>query len=664
MAISISIGITQNSQNIANNTSNVTVKVTASWTYGSYNKNSKSGWLKIDGTTYDFTSSFNTGQSTSGSQTLFTKTVNITHASDGKKTLSCSASYTSGVSSGTVTASASKTLTTIPRASSLTAGNGTLGVEQTITINVAATGFKHRVTYKCGSVQAYIAGSSSTFTTATSVKWTPPISLASQNTTGTSLSATLYVYTYTSEGTRIGTTTKTITLSIPSSVVPSISKITLSEASSTVPSGYGYVKGHSKLKVVTTSAGIYGSTIKTVSVKFDSVTYSGSSITTNTLRYSGTRTVTVTVTDSRGRKATGTASANVQDYSEPVINSFTVVRCKADGSLDEQGEYMLISYNASITALGNKNAKNFTVRYKKSSETNYTEKIISATAYSVGGSLDPIPADSGSSYNVSFDVSDTFATVTKNLMLSTAFTILNFKADGTGIGVGKVSEESDLFDVDFKVRFNNGVVQPILEEGTNLNDLVTPNTYTLKNAVSADYINCPILSGTGTLKTETCGEEGQLHQIVTVASKTNPLTFERFYYQGAWGEWVNTSNFSGSLLWSGALYMIDTQTITLSQKISEQPNGIVLVFSEYEGGEEKNYMFQHKFIPKYTVSAHSGVGHCIMLCNNTLNVLAAKYLYIADDTIKGHANNNATGTATSGVVYTNNRFVLRYVIGV
>ena len=55
MAVSISIGITQNSQNITNNTSNVTVTVTAKWTGGSYNTVKKSGWLKIDGEKYEFT---------------------------------------------------------------------------------------------------------------------------------------------------------------------------------------------------------------------------------------------------------------------------------------------------------------------------------------------------------------------------------------------------------------------------------------------------------------------------------------------------------------------------------------------------------------------------------------------------------------------------------
>ena len=56
MAVSIVIDITQNSQDIANNTSNVTVKVNAKWTGGSYNLLEKSGSCTIDGKEYTFTS--------------------------------------------------------------------------------------------------------------------------------------------------------------------------------------------------------------------------------------------------------------------------------------------------------------------------------------------------------------------------------------------------------------------------------------------------------------------------------------------------------------------------------------------------------------------------------------------------------------------------------
>ena len=45
-------------------------------------------------------------------------------------------------------------------------------------------------------------------------------------------------------------------------------------------------------------------------------------------------------------------------------------------------------------------------------------------------------------------------------------------------------------------------------------------------------------------------------------------------------------------------------------------------------------------------------------------MMATKYIYISDTTITGTDDNATVGTGTSGVTYTNNRFVLRYVIGV
>lgn len=81
-------------------------------------------------------------------------------------------------------------------------------------------------------------------------------------------------------------------------------------------------------------------------------------------------------------------------------------------------------------------------------------------------------------------------------------------------------------------------VQPVLPDGTDFDDITSPNTYTIKNSSSAGYNNCPLQSGTGTLVVEACGDEGQVHQIVKVCNKVNPAVHERFYYQGSWGNWL------------------------------------------------------------------------------------------------------------------------------
>lgn len=110
--------------------------------------------------------------------------------------------------------------------------------------------------------------------------------------------------------------------------------------------------------------------------------------------------------------------------------------------------------------------------------------------------------------------------------------------------------------------------------------------------------------------------------------------------------------------------MTSGHTVTLSEKVSAQPHGIVLVFSEYVDGEAKNQSFVSHFISKRVVSNHGGCGHCFQMSTSNLNYFATKYLYISDDKIVGHDNNSLTGTGNTGISYTNNRFVLRYVIGV
>lgn len=110
--------------------------------------------------------------------------------------------------------------------------------------------------------------------------------------------------------------------------------------------------------------------------------------------------------------------------------------------------------------------------------------------------------------------------------------------------------------------------------------------------------------------------------------------------------------------------MTSDHTIELAEKVSAQRSGINIVFSEYYDGETKNQTFVSFFVSKKLVSNHGGCGHCFQMSTSNLAYFATKYLYISDDKIVGHDNNSLTGTGNSGIKYTNNRFVLRYVIGV
>ena len=114
---------------------------------------------------------------------------------------------------------------------------------------------------------------------------------------------------------------------------------------------------------------------------------------------------------------------------------------------------------------------------------------------------------------------------------------------------------------------------------------------------------------------------------------------------------------TNKILWSGEYWMRANQTINLSESISDQTNGVVLVFCAYhtEGGQ--NHSWSTHFIPKamITNSLYGGGGQCFLMSGTYLDNFALKYLYIYDSTINGHANNEATGTGASGIAYANNK---------
>lgn len=112
-------------------------------------------------------------------------------------------------------------------------------------------------------------------------------------------------------------------------------------------------------------------------------------------------------------------------------------------------------------------------------------------------------------------------------------------------------------------------------------------------------------------------------------------------------------------------FMSGSNTINLSQKVSEQKNGIVLVWQAYSDNAPQPWDYNFTFIPKWQVITNSSRGVSCFLVNSTGTILGTKYVYLFDDKIKGH-NENSTGSTkrNSGITTTNNYWVLTYVLGV
>lgn len=117
------------------------------------------------------------------------------------------------------------------------------------------------------------------------------------------------------------------------------------------------------------------------------------------------------------------------------------------------------------------------------------------------------------------------------------------------------------------------------------------------------------------------------------------------------------------VLWNGGAYMNASQTATLSEAVSAQPNGIVLVWSWYDGGA-KNWDWVHRFIPKHHPNISSGGGVDIFAIDAAGSAGMAKYVYVYDTKIVGNDYNNSGAKTICGLTVNNGNWVLRYVIGV
>ena len=116
------------------------------------------------------------------------------------------------------------------------------------------------------------------------------------------------------------------------------------------------------------------------------------------------------------------------------------------------------------------------------------------------------------------------------------------------------------------------------------------------------------------------------------------------------------------LLWSGQYTMLNNQTAQLSKPLSEQANGIVLIFSKYDGAALDSDWHSF-FIPKKVTQLNNGGAHNFIMAASNFSAISIKILYLYENYIKGDAANEASGN-NNGITYNNGSYVLRYVIGV
>lgn len=430
---------------------------------------------------------------------------NIQHNNDGTKTVAWSWSCNTGTSVlGTISASGNRTLQVVPRASAIDFDSdpAELGSALTISLTKYIEGSTDELSFEIGDTSGVIGTTDQDM-----YIWTPPITLADEITDSTTKTCLIYCTTYDGD-TLIGTSTATLTLEVPSSVVPSVSIGTLTEADVTMQSlDWGvFVQNKSKLNIPITATGIYDSQIQSIVTTINGLNFTGTPVVTPTLVTPGTNTITTTVTDSRGRTATDTKTYTVVAYSNPNIEVAQVQRCLYDGTLSDNGTYLLYDFKGSISNVSNNNSALFRIGYKLTTASTYTYVTIS-TNYSINleDQISSFTISSDYPYDIVFEATDEFMISQIDRNIDTGFDIFNFHESGKAMAIGKVSEagvDEELLEIALPTEFLNDVSMGDI----TCNDIASIGDITAVDiTASGDLTSNTITSGTGTLTTLSVG---------------------------------------------------------------------------------------------------------------------------------------------------------------
>ena len=369
-------------------------------------------------------------------------TTTITHDSDGSKKIPMSASFscdnTNYYAPRSGSCSGSLTLTTIPRATSPSIDKPSLECGSTIKISgtSASSKFSHKVYVTWNGTKTHIKTIASG-TTTPSFSYTIPTAWEKDLPNSTSEIATFTLETY-SGSTSVGSKSVNATVKVRSSVVPSIDGIEVTDANSVCVGIGQIVQSQSRLKFAITYSGAQGSTVTSVSTKFEGQTYNGSSFTTGTVKGSGSISYTTTIYDSRGRSSQVSGKVTVSAYSSPSLTNVSANRADSSYVVDEaSGTYALLHFKVSFTSLSNKNVTSFYIQYRTSGAASWTKINSWDNNYTLeqdykAGNLF---TSATSSYEVAFGVKDKFMNdySWQIFTVTPAYSLINFGKDGRSL---------------------------------------------------------------------------------------------------------------------------------------------------------------------------------------------------------------------------------------
>lgn len=623
-----------------NNRSNLSITITFSANNSSTWFNSKSLKCTCNGEEQSKTVSLSKGGKVSATFTFS----DIEHAEDGKKSVSWSWYIATGTSVlGTLSDSGTKQLTTIPRASDITASNADIGSSTIIVINKKASSFTTTIDYKFENETSWT--NIVTKTLNTTYGWTLPESFYNQIPNKKYGVVTLRAITYDGSS-KIGEKTTTFNAFANEELCkPAISNVgAIDTCEATVlltGDNTKFIKYESAPMLSWDVSAKNGASI--ISQKINGVEVVSPY---SPLNWSDS--YKLVVTDSRGYQTTYDFNLSTIDYFYPQITASGKRKTSTSSNiiLNLNGKFFNGYFSENI-----KNTATFKCEYKKKEDNEWTTIVLEPTINDDGSfSLKDFDLGEICDYQDNWQFSITITD--KITSQSSNFPIIK----GDPIYYWYIKERINHFKVNGK--FNS------------------TNTATVKGLISSNNVEAT----DGFLITKKCGKttkigsenSGYCHYMTDADRNyfNKPLYVQGDLYGGEnydkkvayFSDLLSANN----VLWGpDYYYMSASNTINLSQKVSEQKTGIVLVWQAYSDGAPQPWDYNFTFIPKWQAMTNSSRGVTCFLSNSHAGYIGTKYVYVFDNKITGH-NENSTGATkgNSGITTTNNHWVLTYVIGV
>ena len=219
-------------------------------------------------------------------------------------------------------------------------------------------------------------------------------------------------------------------------------------------------------------------------------------------------------------------------YTPPRITSVKSDRCNSAGTLTEEGTYVKVTFNWATDY----NISAIYIRHKASNSSTWSTTTVSATGKV--GSVTQVIGSNGISteylYNIQIEVRDSVGSSTVNQDVPAMSYVIDFKAGGKGVAIGKPATEDNLFDINLPTRFNKGIDYIYIPSGQNLNNYTKPGFYyNRSNAEAANISNTPV-NDAFTLEVS---KHAGYRQVFTRYNHDKPRTWVRNYYAGTWGSW-------------------------------------------------------------------------------------------------------------------------------